>query len=304
MLVFILAGWYLVSEGQELKALVQLRPVYLFPLLAAVFFQLSLNGLITRACVSCFNIDLSLREWLGLAIITSMGNYLAPFRGGMAGKAVYLKKKHGFSYSEFLATVAASLMIIMLEGSLGGVLAVIIIYVNSGVLHIYLGLPLLAAALAILFLLTDNGLEDRLLRLSSEHKWVTGLKNGISGWRALKKNKGVIKKIAALGLVNYFLITAQIFFSAQALSLEINFLSAWFMAVFAGFTLLLSLTPANIGINEAVIGSIAGITGTGFNPGVLLASLIRLAGILIVFTLGPLCSYLLLIRDTPNLRQL
>lgn len=126
LVLIILIVWFAVYFYQNIDDFKQLKiinAVYFVPL--CIFFILFLinNGLILKYFLESFKIKLEFKEWFGLSVITTMGNYLTPFRGGAVARAVYLKKIHQFSYSYFLSTLAGIYIVIFLVYSFIGLLA-------------------------------------------------------------------------------------------------------------------------------------------------------------------------------------
>ena len=56
----------------------------------------------------------------------------------------------------------------------------------------------------------------------------------------------------------------------------------------------LSITPNNIGLQEAVIGYLGAVSGLGLADSLVAAALIRAAQVLVIFVLSPPSWYLLL----------
>jgi hypothetical protein len=59
------------------------------------------------------------------------------------------------------------------------------------------------------------------------------------------------------------------------------------------FSLLVRITPGNLGIQEAVVSLSSGLLGIGTGQGLLVSLLIRVATMIPTFTLGPVFSFLL-----------
>ena len=87
------------------------------------------------------------------------------------------------------------------------------------------------------------------------------------------------------------LVSLQLYCAYQAIAHEIPYLVAWFMAIILSFSILISLTPGNLGVQEAIIGLLSELLGLGFNEGLLVAGLVRVVAVSITFTLGPIFSY-------------
>lgn len=97
---------YCYQHIDEFRQLNIVNAIYFVPLFFLYVLFFINNGLILKYFLEPFDIRLRFKEWFGLSVITTMGNYLTPFRGGAVARAVYLKKKHKFSYSYFLSTLS------------------------------------------------------------------------------------------------------------------------------------------------------------------------------------------------------
>src|SRR3972149_2128661 len=86
-----------------------------------------IQGWFFKVAVKPFGLSLAFNEWFGLVAITTMGNYIFPFAGwGLRGG--YLKKRHHLSYGNFLYSTLANWLTNFLIFSLGGLLAVYLIF--------------------------------------------------------------------------------------------------------------------------------------------------------------------------------
>ena len=113
VLVLVLGGivLYLSSQPELLAALrnVSLEAILWLVILRLLF--LGTNGLFLRESAFSFRVRLMPREWFGLSVVTAMGNYIAPFSGGMIARAAYLKRRHSFPYAEFVALLASNYLV-------------------------------------------------------------------------------------------------------------------------------------------------------------------------------------------------
>ena len=101
-----LIAYYISKHLSDFSELSLINPLWLIPL-AVLFLIVSwTNGIKIKYLAEPFGIKLIFKEHFGLSVVTSFYNMITPFRGGLAAKAVYLKNKHGFSYTNYLATVA------------------------------------------------------------------------------------------------------------------------------------------------------------------------------------------------------
>ncbi|MCP5095252.1 MAG: hypothetical protein GY943_06850, partial [Chloroflexi bacterium] len=161
-------GFYL-NRNRELFALLThiSWPLLLSMVLLRLLF-VALNGYYLKLFARVFGVQLRIREWFGLAFITTMGNYLTPLSGGMVARATYLKVRHSMPYSQFLSLLAASyLMIFWVAGVLGLVAAWKLEAVAQGSELVLIFFVVMVTAVSILFILPPIQLPERwrILRL-------------------------------------------------------------------------------------------------------------------------------------------
>jgi uncharacterized protein (TIRG00374 family) len=288
LVVIIALGGYVYKHAAEFAIITQVTPRFLLPLVVIALFLLTLNGILTKLFVGLFGTELSPREWFGLAMITAMGNYLAPFRGGAVGKAMYLKKKHRFPYTTFLTTYTASYLLTFLVGGLLGLLTVGLFYMVYKLFDWRLfSFFLVVSVVGVMVLKLSDYTPRGTGRLSQ--RW----RDMGQGWQRIKGNRAFVIKIVLVLSIHYAAMSLILYYGYQAVSQEIPYLAACFMAIILALSIFISLTPGNLGIQESIIALLSKLFGLGFNEGLLVAGLLRVVLICIVFGLGPVFSYVL-----------
>lgn len=290
----VLSSLYVFFYKDELSAIVKIRQPYIYLQFVLATFFLASNGVITRVFAALFRINLVFKEWFGLSVLTAMANYLTPFRGGASVKAIYLKRRRGFPYSTFLSTLAANYIILIITASILGCLVSELISFTHETFAWKIPLFFIAVgAMTILFLFFSPVVpasNNRMLRI---------LRNILEGWDRIRKDRALVLKVAGILTLNYFLIGMQLIFAYRAFSIQVPFLPVFLMGILSGFSIFLSITPGNLGIQEAIIATLSELMGIGFSSGLIAAGLIRAVNIILVFSLGPVFSYLLM-REKAN----
>ncbi len=278
---------YVFRHQEEFKLIKQIDYLFLFPMALIVLAIFALNGLITKLYVKLFGTELTPREWFGLSAITAMGNYLAPFRGGIAGKALYLKKKHQFPYTSFLAAYTSSYILLFLVGSLLGLLSLELFYLS----HQLVDWRLVAFFFVVLAVIIA-ALKASSYTPTGEGRIAQHWRNLNQGWQYIKDDKSLLLKVSLLFLTNFIMISLQLYFGYMAIAHQIPYQAALFMAVILSFSIFTSITPGNLGVQESVIAILSQLFGLGFNEGLLVAGLLRIVLMSVAFTLGPIYSYI------------
>ena len=289
LLILIGFGIYIAVYRHEIIPLFSVSPIFLVALMVLGVVFIATLGLTTKHMVAAFGITLTLKEWFGLAILTTMSNHLVPLRGGASVRAIYLKKKYGFPYARFLSTMMGIYVLTFWIASFLGIGLIIAIYYVHGnfSLKILLFFLVVNVTMSVLLLLspTISERENRLLRI---------LKNILDGWIVIKKDRMLLANLGLLSFTGYAVKSLQLFFAYKALSLNVNFLATSLLSVLIVFSIFVNITPANLGVQEAIVSFFSALFGMGFNEGLLAALLLRMTVMFAVFSLGPIFSYLLI----------
>jgi uncharacterized membrane protein YbhN (UPF0104 family) len=276
------------ARDKELaSAFLRVRPISIALLFLIQCFFNAVSGLVLRELSLFFGVRLNSTEWYGLPAATTMGNYLTPASGGLIARAVYLKKRYGLSYPRFLSLLSSGYLINFLVISAVGLFVVI-----SRHPHEVQFLPVAFFFLAVLtvilcLLLRPVPLAD------GEGPIRRFLRDVVSGWPLMKSKTDVIGKLIVLSLANIVLGGTSLWIAFDALGYAVPGLDAMLVNILQAFSLLISITPGNLGVQEGVVSLSTGLLGYGLGTGLLAALLIRAVTVLFILSHGPLFSYLL-----------
>ncbi|MDO9529023.1 MAG: lysylphosphatidylglycerol synthase transmembrane domain-containing protein [Syntrophales bacterium] len=252
-----------------------------------ILFQIT-NGLILKEIASKFNIRLISKEWFGLPFVTAMGNYITPFSGGMIARASYLKYRHSFPYARFVSVLGASYLIYFWVAGIAGIITLMLPFERSmlywELILFFAGVVLVISSLAMLPTIKIPG-----------NNWVAvSLNNAIDGWTLIKRDSLLLVKLALYTLANILLTGLTFWLAFVALSdSSLSFGTIFLISLFSSFSILLKITPGNLGISEAIITLSSGILGVGAGLGLLASLLIRAVSLIPIFALGPIFSFVL-----------
>jgi uncharacterized membrane protein YbhN (UPF0104 family) len=248
---------------------------------------LAVNGLYLRIFAKKFDMNLHIKEWFGLAAVTAMGNYLAPFSGGLVARAAYLKHRYDFPYAHFLAMLAANYMIAFAVISVTGV--VVMLTLSGTENYSWLVLFFFLAALVTVLLVSffpsiTMGSKNRLLCMAQ---------SALEGLAIIRRDRVLLGKLVALTFFNITIGALLFFVVFGSMGLTVPFRTALLIYLMTSFTILINVTPGNLGVQEAATSFAAAILGAGADMGLLASLIIRAVTILTAFALGPHFSYLL-----------
>ena len=295
--IIMLFAWYIYRHAADFKQLKIVNPIFIIILAIITLLSSTFNGMITDFLVSAFKIKLKFKEWFGLSVITTFYNTITPFRGGMAARAIYLKHKHKFSYTNFLASLAGTYAMSFLIVSFFGLISLYFIYkqmaiFNPVVLAIFLVffVPLLAIVIfSPKFPETKSKLINRFISV-------------MNGWNLIHKQRKLVVTVAIIATIQLFLGAFGAMVSYYLFAIHISLAQAIFISVFGSFAILISITPAGLGITETISVFSALVIGITPAQSLTVAILNRAVTMLIIFTLGPIFSYTLL-KHNPKLEH-
>jgi len=280
-------GLYL-DRNREVYDKLWVIPVWsVLPLFFLGLLTLATNGLYLKIFARKFDLKLRAREWFGLAAVTAMGNYLTPLSGGLMARAAYLKHRHEFPYSRFLVMLAANYLIAFAVIGVAGTIAMLTRFGTGGFSWMVF-LLFAATALAMpLVLLLPCGREV------SDCRVLRFIQSALAGMDVIRRDGALLWKLVALTLWNVSIGAALYFTAFRTIGVPVPFGLALLIHLLTSYTVLLNITPGNLGVQEIITTVAAALLGAGAETGLLAALIVRAVTILCAFALGPFFSYLL-----------
>ena len=287
--LIVFAIYYLKNNISDFQNLSIKNPLILLILVVIFLFNYLLISIVTQNLLRPLGVNLHQKESYLLSIVTGFYNLITPFRGGMAARAIYLKRKYNFAYVNFLATLSASYVIIFLVASILGIISTLLIYLESGILSLIVLTIFIATFLAMIFIIfISPKFKER------ENKWLNRFIKVINGWHLIKNNSKVIAVTTIVSLIQILLSTLMLYLQFLTFGIEISFASALFLSSIANLAILIGITPGNLGISEAITVFSASTIGITPVESLSAALLGRAISLVVLFILGPIFSYKLL----------
>jgi uncharacterized protein (TIRG00374 family) len=278
---------YLLLNPQTLDLLlnVSLEMAVILVLLRLLF--LVLNGIFLKLFATKLGIRLLFREWIGLPFITTMGNYLTPLSGGMVARAAYLKSRHALPFTHFATLLAANYLLIFWIAALIGL--ILSIGFIDQVSTVWL--------LVVFFTFVWAGITGVLLfpipKMPGNHRLIRIINQGIEGWMIIKRDRRLVTYLLILTMASVLLNGLTFWLAYRALDAPVSMQAALLVSLSSVFSVIITITPGNLGIGEAFVSLTSEIIGVGVGEGLLAALLIRATTLIPAFTLGPLFAYIL-----------
>lgn len=289
VLVLALSAVYLYSHRPELTLLSQVGATDLLALCLCIVLSFVLSAATFAVLVSLVGVRIAPLEAFGLSLLTNFGNYLGPARPGAALKAVYLKRTKGLAYVHFASVLAANACLLSLMTGIAG-LAGLAWQASRGtatppVLIVTCAAFVLAAVVP--FVVPAPTLRNRTGRIARL------IRTAIEGFGIIRSRRFGMFKVCVL-LCAQFLVAAicyQVAFSVLGFTLA--FRSALVIGVFTSMMNFFTITPNNLGLQEALTAYLFAVTGFDFSAGVIGAGLVRVIHILITFGLTPIFVHMM-----------
>jgi uncharacterized protein (TIRG00374 family) len=285
---------YALSNQEEvLKRLTEINIWQFLVLSVLVLITGFINGLRVQLLTKQFGVDIDKRESFIVATITTFWNYL-PFTGGLAVRAVYLKKKHRFSYTNFISTTSASYVVSFLSFGLVGLFAVILVWRSEEIVNYWVVLILLSTILFSLFLFKFNfklGFNKGLLGMVSKV---------IEEWKILRTRRDLLVNLFILDIALLTSLALRLFFAGQFLGFDVTLLGTLIISSLTLYAVLINITPGALVIKEAIISFGALALDYDASVGLTIAILDRAVSLFWVFSLGVIFTFFIV---RPHLKK-
>jgi len=255
--------YYFYNNRTDLLVVLEISPKYLLVIFLLYTLAFFINGIFIKIVLKSFKKTLTIFESFYISIISSLGNYFLPMRGGAAIRSVYLKKKFDFPYSHFVSTLYGNYIIVFLVSSFIGLLSLILIDIKYSVssISLYLFFGGLFVVMLVLSLVkfplkkirkSKNMFADRVIRI---------IKNILNGWNIIVDDKELLFSLIGLTLINIFITNVLFYVQFRALNIEVNLLNTLLYNALSSVSLLVSITPGSLGIREGIFSITSDILG-------------------------------------------
>ena len=288
------AVYYIWTHKGEFKAAWSWKPEILVLLSLLILIQYALVGFFNQVVLKAFGLVLTFKEWYGLGIITTLGNYLIPPRGGAGFRAAYLKKRHGFPLTHFLSTFVVFNVLNLTGAALAGLAGLALVPEIGADTGLVLTIFLAGAA--------GVGLLIMLMPIKAawfDRPGMQVLARMIEGWTAIKSRPRLLFYMSLLVLLNGLVQGFIVFLGYRASNVHLAPAPAVLITSLLLLSSFIAITPGGLGIQEAVLIFSTRIIGIAPAQSLAVAVIIRAVILFWTFLLGPVFSWLLLKKPVP-----
>lgn len=212
------------------------------------------NGLFTKFILRPFGKSISLAESFYVSLISSVGNFFAPAGAGFAFRAVYLKRKHGLPYSDYVSVLFGNYIIVFLINSTFGLFSLWLL--RSRANHQYAIITFVLATIFIVSLLLTIIKVPGLETVQTKNRAAAYLLNVFHkisiGWRKIVAHPKLLLQLSAVTVLNLALTIFITWMIILSLNLHVGFAALVLFSVLGSLSLFVNITPANLGVKEAI----------------------------------------------------
>lgn len=247
--------WYFINNASDFKILLNINIYSVIALIFLYTVSIVSNGLFMKLSVSIFGKSINTYESVKVSLISSAGNFFAPSGSGLGFRAIYLKKKHKLSYSDYLSIVICNYIIAFFVSALVGLFAIYLLrdqYSDSLKLLTAFFVMLAALSFAAFFIRAGkfNANSDKTNHTTNKIRLI--LSQVSKGWSLVLSNTGVLLPLVAIIIFNVALMIIEVFIITLSLGISISFAGILMFSVLGSLSVFINITPGNLGVKEAV----------------------------------------------------
>jgi uncharacterized membrane protein YbhN (UPF0104 family) len=278
IIVLIFIFIYIKRNPQEFIKITDLTISQFLILSTITILNIALSALLFMLLLKSFGVNLQFMESFSLSVISRFANHLL-IKGGPIARSIYLKKVHKLkivnyllitSFLSIMQLVSTSFLyvLLMIEKYFKG------IYPDTKLL-IFVG-SVLIITIALLLLINSIWINTKIKKIAQLLKV----------WAEIENKHKIIIQAFVITLITIKLFSFKIFFIYASLFQPISFSTALIIGATGFLSQFIALTPASLGIQEALMSYIASLNGINFTTTFAVSSIDRIITIIWVFVLG------------------
>ncbi|HHX99255.1 TPA: flippase-like domain-containing protein [Candidatus Dojkabacteria bacterium] len=279
--------YYFINNKEDLLKVLSVPILPLVGIMISYSIVFYLNGVFIKVILKTFKKKISLIESFYVSVISSLGNYFLPMRGGAVIRSVYLKKNFEFPYEYFVSTLYGYYIIVFLVNAFVGLISLVVISMKYGItsipLYLFFG-GLFVAMLVLSFVKFPvkkiKGSKNKVI-----DKVLSVIKNILEGWNMIVENKRLLISLIVITLVALVAGIALFYFEFRALSIDASIMNVILYNCLSGVSLLVSITPGSLGIREGIFSITSDILGISNEQIMQLALLDRGVSVIVLVVL-------------------
>lgn len=298
-------AWYLSSSWSDFQSLSIVNPLLFIPIAVLVILNIFTVGSLVETAIEPHGVKLKPSEIFGLSSLTRFGNYTSPGYLGTAIRATYIKKVHGVSYTKFSSSFIVSSA---LQFLISGIIALVIYFSNgndSAVAQPIIIIGILLLVLIAILKLPLGKITSLLNRYSQRRgsKILDRLHSLLVNFDKVRVYPGILSKMFLWMLLTLLVSSLMLILLYRTLGFDIGALEAIFITALGGWSIIFSITPANIGIREGLMALAAQLMSVPIPETLAVAILLRVVTFIVITVFAIYFAPKLLGSTVTNLKK-
>lgn len=245
------------------------------------------NGITLKLSMEAFKGKISFSKAFYISQYFSLFNYL-PLKAGIIAEGAYLKVKYNFPLNKYIVgtilVYLANFFVYFLAG-----IPLIIFFDFSRVFQIIRPLYLILFLITILVLILAYLFLPESIK--NKHKYFKYLNHLFQSRRDLLESGRYIFYLIFASIIVLFITTARLSVIFGVLNYQISFYITLMLAILAGFSFIVALTPGNLVVREAFLGGLTYVMIGDANIGIIASVFMRLFDLIWLIIFGAISSF-------------
>jgi uncharacterized protein (TIRG00374 family) len=253
-LVLIIFVTYFAMNVDKFRLLSRIDPLFLVLIAAVDVFAIFVNGLFTKFILRPFDKRISMKESFYVSLISSVGNFFAPAGAGLGFRAVYLKKQHDLSYGKYVSILSGNYILVFLVNSLAALVSLYVLRGRDNARYATL-VTIFGVIFVVSLIMTFIKMPHIRAGRIKNRKFssvINSFSSVMQGWSHIVSHKKLLARLIVLTFVGLLINIVNNFLIIHTLNLHITFAPLLLLSVLGSLSLFINVTPANLGIKEAI----------------------------------------------------
>ena len=279
-LIFI--SFYLINNPNSYEDLLRINIFTVLIVVTLKTITLLLNSIFNYQLLKVFNVNLNFFEALYISSVTFLGNFYLPARSGANFRLLYLNKVHALKSPSITSLFFYFVFVTTLLSSFFGIVSLIMINQTNSFLFLA-SLIFLSLILFCSIYILQKKYKVQTVSKNAFYTWVNKTKKE---WNIISSNPKMQFILIFITMLNYFLFAGELAIIFKFLFERTPFFELFYFNSLSIFSSLVSITPASIGIKEAMVLISTDILGLNLNS--LISILVIERAVSVVFSMIPL----------------
>lgn len=247
--------WYGVTHKEALEVMKSVSIISLLFIVAGRLTVYAGNGMFIKWTTEAFTDKLSTGESFYVGMLSAIGNFFGPLLGGASIRAVYLKRFHKLSYSNFTSTLMSYYVILFLINFSLAVISLLLLPKTSqtGALILFFCIGIIVLVGFTFIKLPDKNVVLNKSYSNLFNKIIETIYNIGFGWKIIVKKGDLLFKLTGLALLSFSAQYMISFVEFKAIGVEVSPAALGLYTAILSISLLVSFTPGAIGVRESML---------------------------------------------------